>query len=120
MNDTAVEDSAHSKPAPTPHCTGGAFPQAVQRLEGGRRATLLAILLVLLGFGLGGCTALWMVRTLILRMMAIYQETAEALAIYNLLDHLIPYAVGFGIVLLLGAAGALVSALHSPKPDAQA
>ena len=65
-----------------------------------RRALLLAVLLVLDGFALGGCLTSLMMRDLIAQMMAVYKDPAQALAVYNLVDHLIPYYLCYGGALL--------------------
>ncbi len=51
------------------------------------------------GFALGGCVTSWMMRNLVIKMMNIYQDQTQALAVYNLLDHLIPYYVYYGVAL---------------------
>ena len=61
-----------------------------------RRTLLLSILLMLDGFALGGCVTAVMMRNLVWRMMALYRDQAQVLAVYNLLDHLISYYVCYG------------------------
>jgi hypothetical protein len=65
-----------------------------------RRVLLLSVLLVLDGFALGGCLTSLMMRNLILEMMTVYKDPAQALAVYNLFDHLIPYYLCYGGALL--------------------
>lgn len=60
----------------------------------------MSVLLVLDGFALGGCVMSLMMRDLILRMMAVYQDPAQVVAVYNLLDHLIPYYLCYGGALM--------------------
>lgn len=57
-----------------------------------RRTLLLSILLMLDGFALGGCVTALMMRNLVWRMMAVYEnQFDEWLVLYNLKDHLLPY-----------------------------
>ena len=61
---------------------------------------LLSVLLLLDGFALGGCLTSLMMRNLVFGMMAVYEDAAQILAVYNLLDHLIPYYFCYGGALL--------------------
>ena len=65
-----------------------------------RRTFLLSVLLMLEGFTLGGLVTSLMMRNLVFRMMDQYQTQTQVIAVYNLLDHLIPYDVFFGGALL--------------------
>jgi len=73
---------------------------ATEDFIGRRRELLLAVLLVLDGFALGGCLTSLMMRDLVARMMAVYNDPAQVLAVYNLFDHLIPYYLCYGGTLL--------------------
>jgi mannose/fructose/N-acetylgalactosamine-specific phosphotransferase system component IID len=53
------------------------------------------------GFMLGGLVTSLMMRNLVLRMMDQYQTQTQVIAVYNLLDHLIPYYVFYGGALLV-------------------
>jgi hypothetical protein len=68
------------------------------------RTPLLSILLFVTGFALGGCITSWMMRSLVLKMMNVYQDQTQVLAVYNLLDHLIPYYLYFGAALAVCVA----------------
>jgi hypothetical protein len=49
------------------------------------------------GAALGGCVTSLLMRNEVLRMMALYERSeAQRLAVYNLLDHLIPYYFFYG------------------------
>ncbi|MFQ5814211.1 MAG: hypothetical protein ACE5I2_13630 [Anaerolineae bacterium] len=65
-----------------------------------RRTFLLSVLLMLGGFMLGGFVTSLMMRNLVLTMMDQYQTQTQVIAVYNLLDYLIPYHVFFGGALL--------------------
>jgi len=65
-----------------------------------RRPFLLSVLLMLGGFMLGGFITSLMMRNLVLTMMDQYQAQTQVIAVYNLLDHLIPYHVFYGGALL--------------------
>jgi hypothetical protein len=67
---------------------------------GGRRVLLLSVLLLLDGFALGGCLTSLMMRNLVIEMMAVYEDSAQVLAVYNLFDHLLPYYLCYGGALL--------------------
>jgi hypothetical protein len=66
-----------------------------------RRTLLLSALLMMDGFALGGCVTSLMMGNLVQGMMAVYErDWAQWLAVYNLLDHLIPYYLCYGGALL--------------------
>jgi hypothetical protein len=66
-----------------------------------RRGILLSVLLIMDGFALGGCVTSLMMGNLVQGMMAVYErDWAQWLAVYNLLDHLIPYYLCYGGALL--------------------
>ena len=66
-----------------------------------RRAVLLSALLVMDGFALGGCVTSLMMGRLVGRMMAVYQDQAQVIAVYNLFDHIFPYYLCYGGALLV-------------------
>nr|MBC7244234.1 hypothetical protein [Chloroflexota bacterium] len=81
-----------------------------------QRTSLLSILLLVTGFALGGCVTSWMMRGMVLEMMNIYQDQAQVLAVYNLLDHLIPYYLYFGVALVVCVAVMLFVWLGTRTP----
>ncbi|MGB3904786.1 MAG: hypothetical protein WBB22_07670 [Anaerolineae bacterium] len=82
--------------------TNSSFRRAMPGVESlrRRRAVVLSVLLVLDGFALGGCVTSLMMRDLVGRMMAVYQDQAQVIAVYNLIDHILPYYLYFGGALL--------------------
>ena len=80
-----------------------------------RRAMVLSALLVMDGFALGGCVTSLMMRRLVMQMTAVYESQAQALAVYNLFDHLIPYYACYGAALLV-LVGVTVSVWVVSRP----
>lgn len=80
-----------------------------------RRAMLLSALLVMEGFALGGCVTSLMMRRLVMQMTAVYESQAQALAVYNLFDHLIPYYACYAAALLV-LVGVTVSVWVVSRP----
>lgn len=77
-------------------------------LRGAQKA-LLYVLLVMDGVALAGCVTSLIMRHLVFEMMAVYRDEAQIMAVYNLLDHLIPYYLFYaGALLVLGATTACV------------
>jgi len=65
-----------------------------------QRPFLLSVLLMLGGFVLGGFVTSLMMRSLVLTMVDQYQAQTQVIAVYNLLDHLIPCYIFYGGALL--------------------
>ncbi len=77
----------------TQRCLQNAAGRAAARH---RRRLFLTTLLMLEGFMLGGLVTTWLMRNLVLRMMSQYWDQTQSIAVYNLLDHLVPYYLFFG------------------------
>ena len=96
------------------------FAQAMPSMDSlrGHRAFLLSVLLMLEGLALGGCITSLMMRNLVSRMMGVYRDPAQVLAVYNLLDHLIPYYFCYGgaLLVLTVATASVWFVTRSPKP----